>query len=70
VQAGCDVLISGLGWFSVTGVGQCKLRVFAPEGVMVKQRAPLMPFEAKDTMAKSTGGKIFKKVFKRKPRMR
>jgi len=58
VEASCDVVLSGLGWFSVTGVGSCTLTVVAPRGVMVVQRDALMPFEARDNMGKSTGGRI------------
>ena len=78
LEAGCDVVIAGLGWFSVTGVGACRIRVVAPKGmpsplpaalrssralalgVLVLQREPLMPFEAKDTMAKATGGRLIR----------
>jgi hypothetical protein len=89
LEASCDVVISGLGWFSVTGCGPCKIRVVAPKGpntrkrrlgmcfcgairsslighlvscagVLVIQRDPLMPFEAKSTVGKVTGGRIIK----------
>jgi hypothetical protein len=59
-EASCDVVLSGLGWISVTGSGSCRIRVIAPAGVMVVQRDPLMPFEARDSMGKATGGKIIK----------
>jgi ribosome biogenesis GTPase A len=32
VEASCDVVLSGLGWFSVTGAGSCTLTVVAPCG--------------------------------------
>ncbi len=66
LEAACDVVVSGLGWFSVTGVGPCTLRVLAPQGTMVLQRDPLMPYEAKSTMAKATGGRILKNQKKAK----
>lgn len=65
-EASCDIVMSGLGWFSVTGAGSCVVRVLAPKGVMVVQRDPLMPFEARNSMGKSTGGRIVKKTFKGK----
>ena len=57
-EASCDIVLSGLGWISVTGSGSCRLRIVAPAGVMVVQRDPLMPFEARDSMGKDTGGRI------------
>jgi len=59
-EASCDIVLSGLGWISVTGSGSCRVRVIAPAGVMVVQRDPLLPFEARDSMGRSTGGKIIK----------
>ena len=65
-EASCDIVLSGLGWFSITGAGPCTVRVRAPRGTMVVQRDPLMPFEAKATMGKATGGRIVKKPRKKK----
>eukprot|EP01114_Cavostelium_apophysatum_P020786 TRINITY_DN7059_c0_g1_i1.p1 TRINITY_DN7059_c0_g1~~TRINITY_DN7059_c0_g1_i1.p1 ORF type:complete len:640 (-),score=123.01 TRINITY_DN7059_c0_g1_i1:11-1930(-) len=46
VSAAADIVISGLGWVSVTGVGTFKFKVFAPEGVAVNLRTePLLPYE-------------------------
>ena len=64
-EASCDIVLSGLGWISVTGAGSCKIRVVAPAGVMIVQREPLMPFEARDSMAKATGGRIVKNSVKK-----
>ena len=57
-EAGCDIVLSGLGWVSVTGAGDCRVRVWAPQGTMVLQRDALMPFEARETLGKATGGRI------------
>ena len=50
-----DIVISGLGWISVTGALNCKVRIMAPESVGVRLRSPLMPYETWDTTAKWTG---------------
>lgn len=50
-----DIVISGLGWISVTGALDCKVRVMAPEAVGVRLRSPLMPYETWATTAKWTG---------------
>jgi len=39
------VNISGLGWISITGVGNMKFKIFAPEKLKVFIREPLMPHE-------------------------
>jgi 30S ribosome assembly GTPase len=46
-RACVDVVLSGLGWVSVTGAGNVRLRVCAPKGVGVFTRDALMPFEVK-----------------------
>ena len=50
-----DIVISGLGWVSVTGALGCKVRIMAPESVGVRVRSPLMPYETWDTTARWTG---------------
>jgi len=55
-----DVVLAGLGWFTITGSGPCTVRVVAPEGVFVALRSPLLPFEAKHSTAKFSGGRILK----------
>ena len=45
-EAAADVSLLGLGWFSVTGAGDAKIRVRAPEGAGVRLREEsLMPFD-------------------------
>ena len=51
-----DVVLAGLGWVAVTGHGEVKIRVLAPEGVGVMQREPLMPFEARTSTESYRGG--------------
>lgn len=60
-------MIAGLGWVSITGPGKAVIRVTVPEGTHVSLRAPLLPFEAKSTTAKFTGGRFIKKSAKRGP---
>lgn len=50
-----DIVISGLGWISVTGALDCTVRVMAHEAVGVRLRDPLMPYETWDTTARWTG---------------
>lgn len=58
------MVIPGLGWVTITGPGVAKIKVLAPEGTEVTLRPPLLPFEAKHTTAKFTGGKISKRSTK------
>lgn len=46
-RACVDIVLSGLGWVSVTGAGSVKIRVWAPKGVGVFTRDALMPFEVR-----------------------
>ena len=55
-----DIVISGLGWISITGALNCKVRVMAPEAVGVRLRSPLMPYETWATTAKWTGLRAIK----------
>jgi len=55
-----DIVISGLGWISVTGAQGCKVRVMAPEAVGVRLREPLLPYETWSTTARWTGLKAVK----------
>ena len=50
-----DVVVSGLGWVALTGLGPVKVRTWAPPGVEVIVRDPLMPFEARTSTEKYTG---------------
>lgn len=55
-RAALDIVLSGLGWVAVTGVGSIRLKVCAPKGVGVFTRDALMPFELATTgAAKYTG---------------
>ena len=61
-RAAVDIALAGLGWFSVTGSGRCRVVVHAPDGVLVDARDPLLPFEnLKATSAKFTGGRVVQK---------
>lgn len=55
IEACLDIVFDGLGWISVTGSGPVVVEAWAPEGVRVSRRQPLMPFEAKWTGVKYTG---------------
>lgn len=55
-----DIVISGLGWISVTGALDCTVRVMVPEHVGVRLRDPLMPYETWDTTARWTGLRAIK----------
>jgi len=68
--AAVDVVLSGLGWFSVTGSGSCRLRIVAPRGILVTTRDPLLPFESRYSRAKFTGGKVLHPVAGGKKRKR
>lgn len=50
-----DIVLSGLGWISVTGPGKVRLRIWVPRGVGVFTREPLMPFETDVGVSKYTG---------------
>lgn len=63
-KASADVVIAGLGWVSITGTGPCRVRVSVPSQTGVQVREPLLPFEARFTTAKFTGGKLMKKSSK------
>lgn len=56
-----DIVIPGLGWIAVTGVGSVKVRVTAPQATEVTLRPALLPYEAKHTTARFTGGRLEKK---------
>ena len=57
-KSNTDIVIAGLGWISITGTGDCKLKVRAPAGIYVGERDALLPFEAPTSTAKFTGGRI------------
>ncbi|KAG5175010.1 P-loop containing nucleoside triphosphate hydrolase protein [Tribonema minus] len=60
-RAGPDIVLSGLGWISVTGAGECAVKVTAPKDILVLTRDPLMPFEAWDTTSTFTGTRTVKR---------
>ncbi len=59
-QSSTDIVIAGLGWVSITGPGNAKIRVNVPQGTSVRTRKPLLPFEAQSSVAKFSGGRIIK----------
>ena len=59
--AAADIVLSGLGWFSVTGSGPCTIRIDAPSPILVRPRDPLLPFEANIARSKFTGGRFLGK---------
>jgi len=60
-EASTDIVIAGLGWVSITGTGECTIRVTVPAGTGVNQRPALLPYEASHSTAKYTGGRIVRK---------
>eukprot|EP01035_Chromulina_nebulosa_P019313 gene19313-25175_t len=56
-----DIVISGLGWITVTGPGIAKVKVGVPKQTSVSTRPALLPYEATYTTAKFTGGRLLKK---------
>jgi hypothetical protein len=60
-ESSYDIVIPGLGWIAVTGVGKIKVNISAPRGSEIVLRPSLLPFEAKYSTAKFTGGRIEKK---------
>ena len=64
-KAGTDVVIAGLGWISVTGSGNCRIRVRVPQGTKVDIRPALLPFEASRSTASFSGGRVVQKKSKK-----
>jgi len=56
-RASVDIVLSGLGWVSITGPGSVKLRVNSPYGMGVFTREALMPFEVQAGASKYTGAR-------------
>ena len=65
LKSSVDIVIAGLGWVTVTGVGQCTVRVRVPEGTTVGTRPALLPFESKSSTGKFSGGRIVRRSAKR-----
>ena len=51
-----DIVIHGLGWISVTGLGECRFIVHLCKNVGFNIREPLMPYEAKPDLVQFTKG--------------
>lgn len=70
-EAAIDVVFSGLGWVSITGVGSLKIRICVPKGVGVFTREALMPYEVRQGAAYYTGsGAVNKRKETRAQRQR
>ena len=54
-EAGCDVVLSGLGWFSVTGVGSCKLES-SRRWALWSFKGPLCPSKHARAWARARAG--------------
>lgn len=58
-EVAIDLVLPGLGWVAVTGVGTCTVGVSLPKPVRVVTREPLLPEENwKKTASKFTGSKL------------
>lgn len=57
-------MIAGLGWVSITGSGECRVKVTVPSGTSVSTREALLPYEVAGSTASFTGGRIDKKAKK------
>lgn len=64
-RASMDVVLSGLGWVSLTGAGSIQIKIWAPKDVGVFTREPLMPYELSTGVSTYTGTRA---VNKKKPR--
>lgn len=60
-QANTDIVIPGVGWVAITGPGNSTVSVTAPEGTEVTIRPSLLPFEARSSLVKFTGGRMVQK---------
>ena len=65
-EAAADITLTGLGWVSVTGAGNAKVKVTVPKGIGFTVRPPLMPFDIWDVAAKYTGGRAVRKTTRSK----
>ncbi|KFH15201.1 Nitric-oxide synthase [Toxoplasma gondii MAS] len=59
-EAATDIVLSGLGWISITGCGSMRVRVYVPDEVRVYQRPALVPRATRACPAVATG--LLKKV--------
>lgn len=60
-MASTDIVIAGLGWVSVTGVGDCVVKVTVPGCTSVSTRPAMLPFESRRTGVKFTGSRLIRK---------
>ena len=63
-KSSIDIVIAGLGWVSITGSGECRVKVTVPSGTSVSTREALLPYEVAGSTASFTGGRIDKKAKK------
>ena len=68
LKSSSDIVIAGLGWVAVTGVGPLKVRVTVPNGTAVGVREALLPFESGRSTATFTGGRILQRTNRRSAR--
>jgi hypothetical protein len=65
-EAAADITLTGLGWVSVTGAGNAKVKISVPKGIGFTVRPPLMPFDMWEVASKYTGGRSVRKTTKSK----
>jgi hypothetical protein len=65
-QAAADITLTGLGWVSVMGAGNAKVKISVPKGIGFTVRPPLMPFDMWEVASKYTGGCLVRKTTKLK----
>jgi len=65
-EAAGDITLTGLGWVSVTGAGNARIKISVPKGIGVTLRPPLMPFDIQDSTARYTGGRAIRRTSKMK----
>ncbi|OMJ86168.1 hypothetical protein SteCoe_12371 [Stentor coeruleus] len=58
-RAARDIVIHGLGWVSVTGLGRAKFDIYLAKGVGFNMRDPLMPYEASPDKVAYNKGRTF-----------
>lgn len=64
-RSAVDMVIAGLGWVAITGVGNCRIKISVPGDTKVSRRSCLLPFESRSTGVKFTGGRFIKKSVKK-----
>jgi hypothetical protein len=60
-KSAIDIVFPGLGWVAITGAGECHIEAFGSRAVdpaaAVVTREPLLPFEARTSGVRFTGGR-------------